>query len=108
MSAHTPGPQPHQRFAVSAARAVFRKRGNHSEAHLSESDLAIIIEAALEAFGAPDLLAACEEVAEHLARGRCRCTLAEVESGHHVDCWKPEAEAAAEKFRAAISKARGK
>lgn len=30
-----------------AARVVFRKRGNHSEAHLTEPELAAIIEAAV-------------------------------------------------------------
>jgi hypothetical protein len=30
---------------------------------------------------------------------RCRCTIAEIESGHHVDCWKPEAESRAEAAR---------
>jgi len=36
-----------QRVATHAARLVFKRRGNHSEAHLSEIELAAIIEAAV-------------------------------------------------------------
>jgi hypothetical protein len=36
-----------ERIARHAARIVFRKRGNHGEAHLSEVELAAIIEAAV-------------------------------------------------------------
>lgn len=37
-----------KRVAAHAARLVFRRRGNHSEAHLSEIELAAIIEAAVQ------------------------------------------------------------
>lgn len=36
-----------QRIAQYTARIVFKKRGNHSEAHLSEVELAAIIETAV-------------------------------------------------------------
>jgi hypothetical protein len=55
---------------------------------------------------APDLLEALKMLAD-MSRWRCRCTTAEIESGHHVDCWKPEADVAGEAARAAIAKAEG-
>lgn len=40
-----------------AARVIFRKRGNHTEAHLSELELRVIVQAAIQAaFKADDRL----------------------------------------------------
>lgn len=47
MNAHESFLYSPQRVAAHAARLVFRRRGDHSEAHLSERELAAIIEAAV-------------------------------------------------------------
>jgi hypothetical protein len=48
-----------ERIARHAARIVFRKRGNHSEAHLSERELASIVESAVRVALEKHLVSAC-------------------------------------------------
>jgi hypothetical protein len=46
------------------ARQIFQKRGNHSEAHLSELELAAIIVIGIERAAAPDMAEALRSVTD--------------------------------------------
>jgi hypothetical protein len=53
------------------ARQVFAKRGNHSEAHLSEVELAACIALGVQRSAAPDLSEALRDVMPLLAECDC-------------------------------------
>lgn len=55
---------------------------------------------------APDLISALTRLLIG-SNVKCRCTVAEIESGHHVDCWRPQIEEAQNLAIDAIRKAHG-
>ena len=80
---------------MSLARQVFEKRGNHSEAHLKESEIAAIVALGIELSGQPDLYAVVQGVDDEVSKGE-PCSWCST-SPHRDDC----------SLVAALKKARG-
>ncbi len=96
----TPGPW------IVTAGGVLRDAATKTEIAVFDTTREPWLENANVCAAAPDLLDALRKLAD-MTHWRCRCSTAEIDSGHHVDCWKPEAEEAADQARAAIAKAHG-